>query len=291
MDETDLQVFEDARSNLLGLAYRMLGSRADSEDVVQDCFVKWREADRATIRTPQAWLAGVCTNRCLDVLRAAARTRVDYVGPWLPEPVQTAQAHADDKSMAASLTIAFLLMLERLTPKERAAYLLHEVFDHPYAEIATILDIDEAACRKLASRARAHLAQEKPRHVTPLETQDRLLTAFQTAVLSGSTGELAAILSADIRVTTDSDGKAAAALRVLEGAEALSVLARAHLWWRPCVWTFANINGGRGAILTSAGGEPVLALSFACNELTQICDLNITRNPSKLRHLGGGALH
>ena len=123
MDDTDLRLFEEARPRLLGLAYRILGSRADAEDAVQDCFLKWKDADRSQVRTPAAWLSSVCTRRCLDILRAADRARVDYVGPWLPEPIHPATPPAVDGKLAASLTTAFLLLLERLTPKERAAYL------------------------------------------------------------------------------------------------------------------------------------------------------------------------
>jgi RNA polymerase sigma-70 factor (ECF subfamily) len=123
MDDADLQLFEDTRPRLLGLAYRILGSRADAEDAVQDCFLKWREADRTQITTPTAWLSTVCTRRCLDILRAADRMRIDYVGPWLPEPIHPATPPAADSKLAASLTTAFLLLLERLTPKERAVYL------------------------------------------------------------------------------------------------------------------------------------------------------------------------
>jgi RNA polymerase sigma factor (sigma-70 family) len=179
MNDTDLQLFEGARPRLLGLAYRILGSRADAEDAVQDCFLKWRDADRSQIKTPAAWLSSVCTRRCLDIQRAADRARVDYVGPWLPEPIQPATPPAVDGKLAASLTTAFLLLLERLTPKERAAYLLHDIFDQSYAEIAAMLEMDEAACRKLVSRARQNIGRDKVRHITPRETQDSLLRSVE----------------------------------------------------------------------------------------------------------------
>lgn len=148
--------FEARRRFLFGLAYRMLGTRADAEDAVQETFIKWLHADRGAIANPAAWLTSICTNLCVDMLRAAHRTRVDYVGSWLPEPIHTV---ADDTpesrlELASSLTTAFLLVLERLTPKERAAYLLHEIFDTPYPDIAATLGMQESACRKL-SRGRA----------------------------------------------------------------------------------------------------------------------------------------
>src|SRR5262249_37637046 len=154
--------FEEARPALVALAYRILGSRADADDVVQDCFLKWVEADRAAIERPKAWLTTVCTRRCLDIVRSTDRKRVDYVGPWLPEPIHTATP-APDVELASTLTTAFLLALERLSPKERAAYLLHDIFDQSYGDIAATLDLDQDACRQLVSRGRAHVEQGKPR--------------------------------------------------------------------------------------------------------------------------------
>jgi RNA polymerase sigma factor (sigma-70 family) len=284
MNDHDLHAFEEARPTLLGLAYRILGSRADAEDVVQDCFLRWREADRAAIAVPASWLTTVCTRRCLDLLRAAYRTRLEYVGPWLPEPIHPIAPPGTEDKLAASLTTAFLLMLERLTPRERAAYLLHDVFDRPYAEIAAALETEEAACRKLVSRARAHIAKRRVRHVTPTETQNRLLAAFKNAIVSGSTAELAALLSSDVRLTTDSGGKAVAALRVLEGDEVLNVLARARAWWQEYTWTITDLNGGRGAILTQ-DGKAMLTISFSCTETGLVDQIFITRNPDKLSRL------
>ena len=174
LSRTDARIFEEARPKLLGLAYRILGSLADAEDAVQDTFLKWAEADRDAIESPLSWLTTICTRRCLDLLRAANRSRVNYVGAWLPEPIQKpiqddAETNLD---LATSLKTAFLLMLERLTPKERAAYLLHDIFEMPYAEIAETLDIREGACRKLVSRAKANIDQAKTRFTTPVERQD-----------------------------------------------------------------------------------------------------------------------
>ena len=293
MNNTDVQLFEETRPRLLGLAYRILGSRADAEDAVQDCFLKWRDADRSQIRTPVAWLSSVCTRRCLDILRAAHRARVDYVGPWLPEPIQPIQPAtplAVDGKLAASLTTAFLLLLERLTPKERAAYLLHEIFDQSYAEIAAMLEMDEAACRKLVSRARQNINHDKVRHVTPRETQDSLLLAFEMAVMNGGTAQLAALLSSDIRMTTDTGGKTVAATRVLESEDVLSALGRAHVWWEGLHWRITDINGGRGAILTK-NGQPALTISLACNETGLISDIFITLNPDKLARLEPVNIH
>jgi RNA polymerase sigma-70 factor, ECF subfamily len=290
MSDADLHVFEDARPRLLGLAYRILGSRADAEDAVQDCFFKWRDTDRAQIQTPLAWLSSVCTRRCLDLLRVADRARVDYVGPWLPEPIHPAAPPAVDDKLATSLTTAFLLLLERLTPKERAAYLLHEIFDQPYAEIAAMLEMDEAACRKLVSRARQNIDHDKVRHVTPKDTQDNLLRAFQSAVMSGSTNQLAALLSSDIRLTTDTGGKTVAATRILEREDVFNALGRAHVWWAGCQWEIADINGGRGAILKK-DGRPSLIISLSCNEAGLVSDIFVMLNPAKLARLEPVDIH
>ena len=290
MSEADLQIFEEARPRLLGLAYRILGSRADAEDAVQDCFFKWRDTDRAQMRTPLAWLSAVCTRRCLDLLRGADRARINYVGPWLPEPIHPATPPAVDDKLATSLTTAFLLLLERLTPKERAAYLLHEIFDQPYAEIAAILEMDEAACRKLVSRARQNVDHDKVRHVTPKETQDSLLRAFQSAVMSGSTNQLTALLSSDIRLTTDTGGKTVAATRILEREDVFNALSRAQVWWEGCQWEIADMNGGRSAILKK-NGRPTLTISLSCNGAGLVSDIFITLNPAKLARLEPVDIH
>lgn len=284
MNNTDLQVFEDTRPRLLGLAYRILGTHADAEDCVQDCFVKWSGTDRTQIKAPVAWLSSVCTRRSLDILRAAHRKRLDYFGPWLPEPIHPATPPDVDSKLAASLAMAFLLLLERLTPKERAAYLLHEIFDQSYTETAATLEMDEAACRQLVSRARQNIDRDKVRHVTPRETQDSLLRAFQSAVLSGSTTQLASLLSTDIRLIMDSGGKTRAATQVLLGGDAINVLSRAHLWWKGCDWQITDLNGGRGAILRK-DNRPGLTISLACNEAGLLSDIFITLNPDKLARL------
>lgn len=284
MNDLDLQLFEEVRPRLLGLAYRILGMRADAEDCVQDCFLKWCDADRTQIKTPAAWLSSICTRRSVDILRAAHRKRVEYVGPWLPEPIHPMSPPEVDTKLATSLTTAFLLLLERLTPKERAAYLLHEIFDQSYAETASMLEIDQAACRQLVSRARQNIDHDKIRHITPRETQDGLLRAFQSAVMSGNTTKLAELLSTDIRLTTDSGGKTMAATQILEGENAIHALSRAHAWWKGCDWKIIDINGGRGAIL-SKNHRPALIITLACDEAGQLRDIFITLNPDKLARL------
>jgi RNA polymerase sigma-70 factor (ECF subfamily) len=257
--------------------------------VAQDCFIKWVEADRAAIGRPKAWLTTVCARRCIDVARLADRSRVDYVGPWLPEPIQTAVA-APDAQLAGTLTTAFLLMLERLSPKERAAYLLHDIFEQSYADIAAALDLGEDACRQLVTRARTHVDRDKVRYATPVETQDRLLHAFQSAIRTGDPAELAALLSSEVRLTADGGGKVPAALRVLDGNDVRIFLARVGQFWRDFEWTFVDLNGGRGVILTK-DGVPQLSMNFACDGGGRIRDIFIMRNPEKLAHLEPVMIH
>jgi RNA polymerase sigma factor (sigma-70 family) len=286
MDGQDAALFERARPRLLGLAYRILGSRVDAEDAVQDCFLKWSAAERDAIDNVEGWLTTVCTRRCLDLLRAAHRARVDYVGAWLPEPMHMAVDPEDGEAgLASSLGTAFLLMLERLTPKERAAYLLHEIFGRPYGEIAATLEMEDAACRKLVSRAKASIGEEKVRHQTPIETQQRLLDAFKLAVTTDRPELLSTLLAGDIRITADGGGKARAFLEVLEGHRlALACIHQASRWWANYEWVEIDINGGRGLILLDQG-HAVATISFGYDEAGRIADIFIMRNPDKLARL------
>jgi RNA polymerase sigma factor (sigma-70 family) len=289
LDADDLAVFEAARPALRGLAYRILGSLAEAEDAVQDTFVKWQAADRAAIATPQAWLTTVCTRRCLDMLKAADRARVDYVGPWLPEPVHTTFGEAPAE-VAASVTTAFLLLLDRLTPKERAAYLLREIFDYDYPEVAAALGLQEATCRKLVSRAQAAVRQGKPRQVVPAAQQERLLDAFQLAVNSGATEQLSALLADDIALRADGGGKVAASTRVLQGRDEVlgfitRVLGRAWPRWRQ---ERREINGTLGLVLYD--GDTISAsVTFGFDAGGALSDVYIMRNPEKLGCLSGEA--
>jgi RNA polymerase sigma-70 factor (ECF subfamily) len=293
-DRDDVLIIEETGPILLGLAYRILGSRADAEDAVQDTFLKWQKADKGKIENPAAWLTTICTRRCIDLLRSAHRTRVDYVGAWLPEPIHTSIEDGAENalSLAASVTTAFLLMLERLTPKERAAYLLHEIFDIPYPEIAETLDIQESTCRKLVSRARANVDQAKVRHATPINRQEQLLAAFQAAITVGATEQLAALLSDDIELCADSGGKVPAVLSVLHGkAEVLDFIARTlQPAWGAQQWLASEINGGRGVILLK-DGLATAAVSFAYDEAGRTTNIYIVRNPDKLSRLSGAAIH
>lgn len=284
----DLLNFEEARPMLLGLAYRILGSRADAEDAVQDTFLKWQAADRQAIDTPRAWLTTICTRRCLDLLGNAHRARVDYVGAWLPEPMPTPAVSDTERTvvLADSLSTAFLLLLERLSPKERAAYLLHEIFDTPYAEIAAMLELKEPACRKLVSRARTNLQSIEQRHAPPRERQQDLLEAFRLAITEGVTARLANLLSADIRLSADGGGKVPTLLEPLHGqGEVLAFLAnQLHEYWADYEWRETDINGARGLLMHQLGSV-VAVVTFGFDSAGQATDIFIVRNPDKLARL------
>ncbi|SDL19540.1 RNA polymerase sigma-70 factor, ECF subfamily [Modicisalibacter muralis] len=290
-DLDNAQIFQEARSQLLGLAYRILGSLADAEDAVQDTFLKWHKADRHTIDAPVAWLTTVCTRRCLDLLRSAHKSRVDYVGTWLPEPIHTPieEGVENASELAGSLTTAFLLTLERLTPKERAAYLLHDIFEVPYPEIAETLELKESACRQLVSRARVNIEQAKVRHATPLERQEQLLAAFEAAVTSGSASAFAALLSDDVQLATDGGGRVPALLEALHGKAAVVefIVERLGRFWADYRWVALDINGCRGLVLRQEGKVvTVAAVSFAYDDAGRVTNIYIMRNPDKLSRLG-----
>ncbi len=285
----DLAAFEAAAPALFGLAYRMLGSRADAEDAVQDTFLLWQGAQRGDIRNAAAWLTTACTHRCLDMLRAGHRARTDYIGAWLPEPLQMPEGAGAEETgeLASTLTTAFLLMLERLTPKEHAAYLLHEIFALDYQAIAETLGLREAACRKLVSRARGHVDEAKVRHAPPPEVQDRLLAAFAEAVTTGRPDGLAALLSREIRLSADGGGKVTTVLQPVEGAaDVLTFLCgQLHDFWSDYDWSRAELNAGRGFILRQSGGAVVAAVTFAYDAAGLATGIFIMRNPDKLAWL------
>ena len=284
----DLAVFEESRRFLFGLAYRLLGTRAEAEDAVQDVYMKWRDAEHDAIDNPRAWLTSVCTRHCIDLMRAAQRARVEYVGTWLPEPLHLVDENSPESTaeLASSLSTAFLLVLERLAPKERAAYLLREIFDMDYAEVASALGVQEAACRKLVSRARAAIGQERVGHAPARERQEQLLSAFQQAIAQGVVAPLAALLAEDVELSADGGGKVQTLRETLHGKEEVLAFIGTSLreYWRDYQWRMADLNGSRGVVLYK-DGEVAATLSFAWNEESRACAVYIVRNPDKLARL------
>lgn len=294
MNMIDIKTFEKARPRLLGLAYRLLGSVADAEDVIQDAFVKWQGVDKQTLRNAEAWLTTCCTNLCLDVLKSARKSRTRYVGPWLPEPLhtRTESTPEDDLILSSSLTTAFLFLLERLTPKERAAYLLHEIFDYPYDEIAITLGIQPAACRKLVSRAKTFVGQEKVRYAPDRDMQDKLLVAFQGALKTGSAKSLGVLLSEDVELRADSGGKVIAVREVLSGIKAVTDFICTILGpaWKDLAFEVSEINGTSGLTLREED-EVFASVSFGYDKVGQLENIFIMRNPDKLLRLEKANFH
>lgn len=280
------QTFEQHRRYLLGLAYRILGSRAEAEDAVQDSYLRWREADLAAIANPRAWLTTLCTRQCIDLLRAAKRSRLDYVGTWLPEPVHGLEESETERDLATSLSTAFLLLLERLTPKERAAYLLHEIFELPYPEVAAALGVQEFTCRKLVSRARSSVGEERVRHRPSAERQEQLLQAFHQAITAGSGTALIDLLADEVELSADSGGKVPTIRESLHGRAAVLGFIEGALrdYWRDYQWQPTQLNGARGVILRDAA-QVVAALSFAFDPAGRVRNIYIMRNPEKLAGL------
>jgi RNA polymerase sigma-70 factor, ECF subfamily len=292
--------FEPWRRRLLGLAYRMLGSIADAEDAVQETWLRWHAADRDKVLDPRAFLMTTTARICLDLLTSARARREEYAGPWLPEPVVDTAALAPDShtELAEDLSIALLLTLDRLSPLERAAFLLHDVFDFSFAEVANTLERSEAACRQLANRARTHVREARPRGATPppprsgeIDTKhERLMSAFLNATRSGDLDGLMRLLASDVRVVTDGGGKAAAALNVLKGADraARFLIGAARKGWRDdFTLRYATINGLPGIIVDAPEG-PVQTAAFEIQD-SVIQALYVVRNPDKLRHVAQGS--
>ncbi len=287
--------FEPHRRRLLGLAYRMLGSMADAEDAVQEAYLRWHAADRDKVLDARAFLMTTTARICLDMLTSARAKREEYVGPWLPEPVVDTAALAPDShtELAEDLSIALLLTLDRLSPLERAAFLLHDVFDFSFSEVAATLARNEAACRQLAAGARAHVRMARPRGTPPPDRSgaidpkhEQLISAFVAATRSGDLGELTQLLASDVRVVTDGGGKVAASLNVLEGADRASrfLIGAARKGWRDdFTLRFTAINGLPGVILDAPEG-PVQTTAFEI-EGGVIRAMYVVRNPDKLRHL------
>ncbi|MFE0512726.1 RNA polymerase sigma-70 factor [Streptomyces sp. NPDC058964] len=285
-------VFEQHRSVLMGVAYRMLGRVADAEDVVQDAWLRWSGADRSEVREPRAYLVRVTTRLAIDRLRQIRARGESYVGPWLPEPYatdfgDTVPDTAERAVLADSVSLAVLVVLEALSPLERAVFVLREAFGYPFADIAGMLDRGEPAVRQLAARARRHVDERRPRYeVDPAERRD-LTERFLAAATGGDLAGLMSLLAPDVRLVGDSGGRAKAPVRILESADKVGrFMAGITRKGVPDLsFRFLEINGGP-AVLVLAGDKPdsVLQLDVADGVVRTVY---IVRNPDKLRSLGG----
>ncbi|WP_268257180.1 RNA polymerase sigma-70 factor [Streptomyces zaomyceticus] len=288
--DTLTDLFEEHRPMLLGVAYRMLGRAADAEDVVQEAWLRWTAEDRAEVREPRAFLVRITTRLAIDRLRQAQTRRESYVGPWLPEPVVTdfgpsVPDTAERALLADSVSLAVLVVLESLSPLERAVFVLREAFGFPFAEIATTLDRSEAAVRQLAGRARRHVDEGKPRYdVDPVERRD-LTERFLSAAAGGDLGDLLALLAPDVRLVGDSGGKSKAPLRIIDSADKVGrfVVATAEGAHERFEFRLVELNGAP-ALLALADGKPDSVFQIEVRDGRVQC-VYIIRNPDKLHGL------
>jgi len=283
-----VQPFEAHRPALIGLAYRMLGSRAEAEDVVQDAYLRWHAADRGAIAHPRRYLGTVVTRLCLDRMKSARAQREVYVGQWLPEPVVDERFDADAAGeLAHDISVALMLLLERLSPLERASFLLHDVFGLDFAEVARALGREEAACRQLAARARAHIEAGRPRFSASREEGDRLAAAFARAAGAGDIQGLTQLLAADAVLHSDGGGKRVAALKPIRGADKIVRFLAGVVRKNPTLLTTdlrpAAVNGLSGFVLRETDGSlDTIAIEHRDGRIIAIY---LTRNPEKLRHV------
>lgn len=273
------QIFDAQRPGLLRVAYRMLGSLADAEDMVQDAFLRWRCVDHTQIAVPAAFLRRIVTRLSLDHLKSARVQREIYTGPWLPEPVV-------EEDWDEDVTLPLLLALERLSPLERAAFLLHDVFGESFEEVALVLDRDEAACRQLAARARTHVRDARPRFPLDHHQGKAIATAFFEASQKGDMTQLGALLAQDVQFHSDGGGKRPSVARILHGATDYlrAQMALARLRRAPSeLVRLATINGLPGFITREPDG--LLQTTALLIEEGRIRAIYITRNPDKLRRV------
>ncbi len=288
-----LASFEEHRPRMFGIAYRMLGSITDAQDVLQDAWLAWSARDTASVSQPRAYLTRVVTNLCLNRLTSAAARRESYIGPWLPEPLVTPEDDAThDAERAEDISLAMLVVLETLSPLERAVFVLTEVFGFSPREIAGVLDRNEAAVRQLASRARAHVRARRPRYDAPAAVRRRVTATFLSACLGGDLNQMMELLAPDVTAWTDGGGKIRAALRPLHGADhvarwILGVLTKPipDLDVRHVL-----VNGQPGLLVTSAGVPDNVVVADVTAD-GRIDALRLIRNPDKLRHVGSATAH
>jgi RNA polymerase sigma-70 factor (ECF subfamily) len=283
-----LATFDQYRSLLFSIAYRMLGSVADAEDMLQETFIRWQQAREEEFRSPRAFLITIISRLCINHLQSARVKREEYVGQWLPEPIVTGPGSDPLEIIRVdeSLSMAFLVMLERLTPVERAVFLLREVFEYDYLEIATVLGESEVNCRQILHRARQHVTAMRPRFKTSQRQKSDLLERFLKATSSGDLEGLVALLASDVVLHTDGGGKAVAAPNLIRGARnvargAIGTLQR--LVPKNLVIRLAQINGEPG-IVGYLDGKPYSVLTFEASE-GHIETIYVLTNPEKLARL------
>jgi RNA polymerase sigma-70 factor (ECF subfamily) len=274
--------FVTHRGLLFTVAYEMLGSAVDAEDVVQETWLRWANVDQAEVRDPRAYLVRMVTRQALNRLRTVSRQREDYVGEWLPEPLLTGPDLAEDAELAENVSIAMLTVLETLGPAERAVFVLHEVFETPYDEIAEVVGKTPAAVRQIAHRAREHVAARRPRMQVDRAEQEATLEKFMAALTSGDVKGLVEVLAPDVVLIADGGGLVPAARKPLIGAERVVAFLARVADLSDLVATTAWFNGMPGARFNVAGDDTAVSLVIEDGLITRIYAI---RNPQKLRWL------
>jgi RNA polymerase sigma-70 factor (ECF subfamily) len=290
----DDQTFSEYRKLLLAIAYRLLGSAADAEDVVQDAWFKWSGADRSQVSDPKAYLARIVSNLAMERLRSTRRQRETYVGPWLPEPILTEADAAEDAATAESVSLAMLVVLETLSPLERAVFVLKEVFDFSYAEIAEAVERSEPAVRQAASRARNHIQARRPRFEADRHKKRAVTERFFAATTGGDINELMELLAPEVTLWTDGGGKVRQAIRPIVGAVNVArwiagTIKRPYEGVEIAEMTaeVVDINGGPGIVMHGAG-RIIATLTVDLNDDGRIKTIHNVANPDKLHAIADG---
>lgn len=285
-DEKKVEIFREHRPRLFGIAYRMLGTRDDAEDILQEAYIRWHKAEADKIETPEAWLVKVVTRLSIDRLRKASVERETYIGPWLPEPILTGISPAEEMEMASDLSIAFLVMLERLSPIERAVFLLHDIFDRGYDEIARIVGKSEAAARQMIHRARERVKRDKVRFNADKADRAKLVRQFAAATAAADEQALLSLFSEDIMLMSDGGGVVNAAKRPVYGRARLARLfsITTRKYGGHFEHFFVEVNG-ETALVTFADGHPFGVDTVEVKE-GKITALYRVMNPEKLRAFG-----
>ena len=282
-----LETFNQHRSLLFAIAYRMLGTVTDAEDMVQETFLRWQHATEETVQSAKTYLSTIITRLCIDHLRSARVQREQYVGPWLPEPIMT--KHAEDPAaqveLADSLSMAFLVILERLSPIERAIFLLRDVFEYDYDEIAQMVGKSPTNCRQILRRSRQHIAAQRPRFPVSPQQQEQITIQFLEATTQGNLQGLMSLLANDVTFWSDGGGQVAAALKPVQGAMKVArfLLAIRSKWLSTAVADVIKVNGQPG-IITFVDGTIHSVATFEIGD-GAIRSIYMVRNPEKLKRI------